>query len=357
MSTAENLIHNGTNAPVPEQWILPISTQAPIKGFHFYAFPMAILWDHPETHDWLFSNFLHLAFRKNYGSVPVPFAFYFDDYASSPHLTTSKLSREVLRLTRIDGVQFVQNALLQGHHVYLNLNEYFVPHKAAHQVRNNSHDSLVYGYQDGHFLLLGYDKTGRFRSTEIAFADFAQAYDTLDQMPNPCEQVILYKYNPHGTYELDLHFLVDTLEDYLDSVNISHKFTMLHNAWDRSYGFGSHATLLEFIEKCLRGETYWDYRMVHTLYEHKNFMHLRLVHLHKKLGFAEFATAAEPYQEMTRWAEMVRYIFLHWTKTEDRSNVHKMAELINKIADLEWKVLHQLLQALRVRSLKPVEVM
>lgn len=265
---------------------LPLEVPPKAYGYQFYAFPLAILGTVPGAEEWIFSNYIQLAYDPAEDS-PVRLCFYLDDYATNPWLETIRLDQAWLENVHgPDIVAFVRGQVSAGYYPYFNVDEYFVPGRRAFQKVHHSHDLLVHGYDDaqGSVDVLGFDDRGNFVSRPISYSDLIAAWQSHRTMDAPCQQVNCYRIRTDATYPLDLQLVLRTLDEYRTGFNSSTHYAALRTPWSRWYGLGIYAGLQERLTRYLDGEVRYDIRDTHVLWEHKRLMTQRVAYMTRDLS-------------------------------------------------------------------------
>lgn len=276
-------------------------------GYHFYAFPLAIMGTVERSRDWILSNYIHLAFDRNLESPTVPFCFYLYDYAISPWLRVIRNDRSWLAVQDTDPVRFCRDAVHAGYYVYLNLDDYHVPSRPSHGVAHGSHDLLICGVDDEArtFSTFGYTKEDVMRRSVLGFGQLDDAYRSLDVIPNDCPQVYLYRLNEDAAYDFNARLVRQSFEEYLDAANVSTHFDMFQAAWDRAYGIACYPPLQDYLTRYIEGDDEYDIRYLHILWEHKRLMRLRVERMAELFGPA-FAPLAEDSRAIEKQAFALR---------------------------------------------------
>jgi hypothetical protein len=284
---------------------LPLS-DPPVNGYHFYGFPLAVAGTVDRARDWILSNYVHLAYDLD-PTTTVPFCFYLYDYAISPWLDVVRANRRWLADQGADPVEYCRAAVHAGHYVYLNLDDFHVPSRPGHRVRHGSHDLLLCGVDDAArtFSTYGFDKADVMRRSTIGFAEFRDAYRSLDTIPNDCSQVYLYRVVPDADYDFNLRLVRESLGEYLDGTNVSVRFDMFRPAWERAYGVDVYPPLQRYLTEWVEGRAEYDIRILHILWEHKKLMARRVERMAELLGGA-FTALAEDVRVVEKQAFRLR---------------------------------------------------
>ena len=325
---------------------LPIE-KPPVYGYQFYAYPLAIILNHEEAYPWFYSNYIQVAFDKEFKS-PVPFCFYMYDHTICPWLKVQKLQRDLIKFTNQDIIDFVIKSLNENYYVYLNVDEYYIPDRRTYKKRHFSHDILVYGYDINSetFDVLGFNKNVSFKSSKVSFSEFRKSYLYLENIENECNQVYLYKFNPEGEYEFNKKLVIESLEDYLHSRNTSEKFSMLLEPWERFYGMESYKQLYNYFEALIQGEVYIDIRNTHILWEHKKVMASRInFMLENQIIETKIYQDAKKIEDR---ALIIRNMFVKYSLVKDNDIILKIVDRLEGLKNDEEKLIKDLINALKI---------
>ncbi|MBV1850525.1 hypothetical protein [Catellatospora tritici] len=319
-------------------------------GYHFYAFPLAVMGTDDRSRDWILSNYIHLAYDESPGS-PVPFCFCLYDYAISPWLEVVRANRDWINGTGVDPVRFCRDAIDAGYYVYLNLDDYYVPSRPGYGVRNGSHDILLCGLDDAArtFSTFGFTKEDVIRRSTIGFEQLRLAYRSLDVVPNWCPQVYLYRVRQDASYDFNFRLVRRSFEDYLNGANVSIPFEMFQPAWTRRYGIDSYAPLQEYLADYVAGKAEYSIHFLHVLWEHKRLMRQRLDRMAELLGddLAELATEG---RSLEKQAFQLRNRMLFREMSGKASEFGPaQVEQLSRMRDVEQRVLEQAVELLRDR--------
>ncbi|MER6433783.1 hypothetical protein ABT272_39675 [Streptomyces sp900105245] len=244
-------------------------------AFHYYAFPLGILAEHPEAEDWVLSNYIHVVANE---AAPLPFTFQIYDYSISPWLEVLRLNREWCT-AHDDITKIVRDAVSLNFYVYLTLNERYVPERIAYQGQTDyAHDILIRGVDDQKdtFDIVGYDYQQMFRCTDLPQEDLFTAYHNTGPDPFYDVPLTMYRYNPLGSYRFDIGFIARSIGEYLESYDISRHFQGLRGPEGGVHGMESYGLLEHYLDSYGRGMIEYDIRRLQVLWEHKRLMVARM---------------------------------------------------------------------------------
>ncbi|PQZ53512.1 MULTISPECIES: hypothetical protein [unclassified Microbacterium] len=263
---------------MPKPTLLPVSKPA-AYAYQFYAFPLSIIAQSPGSEQWLYSNYIQLAYDPRGQACHVPFCFYLNDYARSPWLSSHRVRREWFAGPRL--LQNIADAVADGWYVYLMWDEWHVERRRYHREEMYPHDVLIHGFDPaaGTIQAFGYDERYQLSSLAIPVEQFEAASASLDENVDFETPMILYKPRDGSEYGVDVELVVRTLGEYVEGFNTSTHFAMETAPMERFYGVETYEPLADYLAGYLRGSIEYDIRHLQVLWEHKRLMAARMKHL------------------------------------------------------------------------------
>jgi len=311
---------------------LPVSKPL-AYAYQFYAFPLAILATDRRTDAWTLSNFIQLCYDRREQASPVPFCFFLYDYAICPWLEVIRFTREWIHVAKADLIQLLSDGLSAGFYCYLNVDEYYVPHRRSFGQWHASHDILVHGVdpQNGTVEVLGYDDKYIFRSVRVPVDALAQAYESCDEQLDDIPRIYFYRLLTDARYELNVPLIETTLREYLEGANTSTHFAMMQESWDRAYGMEAYVYLHKFLAEYFEGGPY-DIRHFQVLWEHKRLMTARIEALGKVLESRLFSPLAKRGADIERATRGLRNgLILHEAQRKPEGFADQAVHLLSTI--------------------------
>jgi hypothetical protein len=139
---------------------------------HVTAFPLSIL----EASDnfsklWLLQNFIWVSFEKRYGNVLTyrrPFFWFWNCFQLkiSLHYPCKNVIWNI--------VKYIQ----KGYHVFICVNENYIPDRFAYQRYDNNHEILIYGYDNERrcFQTIAYNIREKYERQSVSYEDIDMAF-------------------------------------------------------------------------------------------------------------------------------------------------------------------------------------
>ncbi|HHP1111508.1 MULTISPECIES: hypothetical protein [Bacillus cereus group] len=331
--------------------LLPINESIPVTCFQFEAFPLAIISNYEDAYPWIHSNYIQLAFHKDFMIAPVPFKFYLFDYTIVPWLKVQKLDREIYSLINRDIVDFLKKAIDMGYYIYLNVDEYYIPCREAYKNFNKSHDILVFGYNEKElsFSVLGYNEKRFFSKTKVPYDLFEKAFLNLDNIENNCNQIYLFKFNEKTNYSFKINVVINSLEDYLFSRNSAEHFNALAEPEQLVFGIECYNYLDKYLDT-IKVDNTIDLRYLQKVVEHKICMFNRINYLEQKRYLNKISNFPTLYDSVVQESKTIKLLAIKFNKVRNESTFIKIKQKIKNLKDLEVKILTNVLENLQQRK-------
>ncbi|MGZ4110972.1 MAG: hypothetical protein ACXVP5_00825 [Tumebacillaceae bacterium] len=321
-----------------------------LRGYQFYAYPLAILAPHQEALPWIHSNFLQLCFYKDFRSgFPVPFAPYLYDYAANPWLKVQRIQRETLDVFQTSITTLLIESIQRGWYAYFNVNEFYIPRREAYQQQDHLHDILVFGYDEEQqtFDVLGFCNDMSFAATTVSFAEMEEAYRTAVRFDYLNKEICLYQFNESGRYAFDVRLVANLLEEYLLGRNTSEHAYMFGEVYDRANGMDAYPYLQDFLRAALDGDVFPDIRYMHILWEHKKCV-LALIRFLEREGMLDpelgFSTA---YLEVEQIVLTFRNAMHRYWFDQKAERLRAIVDRLDEVRTLEFEILDRLIKNLK----------
>lgn len=266
--------------------ILPLRKPI-IEVNSYHAFSQAIvLTNEALSLPWLFSHYIHLF------GVPEFDKGNFIHFASSsffhelPYTFVSKLHTDQLRSWFDDPLTFFIDCLHKNQYLAIALDEYYIPGTSSYQTKQQVHHLLIHGvdvsqqlfYVAGYFSNPPVYDSGRPVSFDLLRESLRHA-GPIKQRISQTLEIIEYPYRDLSTqaFELDIHFIARSLEEYLLSKPLTEKNPQRIHFW---FGLRVYDLLEQFLERELES----DQPLIHmkalqTLVNHKQWMMKRVEYL------------------------------------------------------------------------------
>lgn len=215
--------------------MLPFNEYPPIKTYNHHAFGTGIITSVPEGKNWIYNNYIQLAYYPRYGKFS--FDFFMDYIYCQPVFDREHIHDGTMCELKYDVINTVINALNNEKYVEVCVNEFYIPEREAYKTYPFRHNILLYGYDEKkkEFYTAGYKEDGHFgiqnlsakilkkaSPSGITFLGFRKEYDfslkprwiryQLDAYYGKGEQPPVGAYEKEGLY-LGIEAVVALFDD------------------------------------------------------------------------------------------------------------------------------------------------
>lgn len=332
---------------------LPI-TKPLMHGFNYYGFMLAILGSYEQAESWIHSNFTNMELYHKFPdghTLPIaPCLLHYHDNPN-PWLSEQRLHRDHLATFGIKINDLLIDSINKGYYAYLNIDEFYIPDRGSYGERNFAHDILVFGYdlEAEVFDVLGFKANGMFAPTQVPFAEFEQAYLSLDNIDNWRDDIRLMKFNEQGQYKFQPHLVADQLEDYLLSRNTYERFYAATDpyTWDLVYGLSIYEHLKTYFGLLIEEKIWLDIKYLHNLWEHKKGMIERIKYMEKHQILDAGLGYSARYQEIEQRVLTFRNMVFRCSIDFKMERLQKIIDGLDVLAHDEAEILRGLIGELR----------
>lgn len=335
--------------------VLPIKTLYLTSYQHHTLLSITSCYD--ETLPWFFSNYIQLRFNKVIHSYSEDY-FNFYDYDFTVHrwpwLEEQKIGRDILSLFDTDIVSFIEECIKKEYYVYTYADEYFIPKRLSYLKKHNTHDLLLYGYDEIEETLnvLGFDEISKLRETKVNFSDFRSAFTQARIKDDWEKYLFLFRFKKDARYNFDIHLVVDLLEDYLHGRDTSRRNAMFRNPMNAVFGMNIYREFkAHVLALCSGKRELFDIRPYHVLWEHKKCMVLRIEYLIHE-GFLERGCPILlDFKEIERECLALRNVCIKYNITYNPILTQRIIRRLDFIYEKEYAAVQQLVKLLKEHTI------
>lgn len=354
--------------------VLPV-VYPPLTTLPGYAHALAILLNYEKTYDWIYSHYIQIfAVDKLHREKNEPDSFggsCFCDFDSRriatigndfnflkrdgfcPFLNTYEIGNDLLASLDIPFLTYIKHCINTSMYVYTYLDVSLI--KQYKQTKFNSHPVFIYGYDEDQKLIYFADfpngPSWRYNFSTCSYKEIEDAYAST-QASNwpPVKSTAAIQYIDIMDYYLDYEYIRSTVRDYLyPSETVAERFnefiTSLYGpkGWKTKVylGIDFYTYLADFLDReVYLGSDFFDFRLFHSFYDHKEMMIKRLEYLTKKGCFAENKSEyIESYQTVRDGAMNIRNMLLKYNVTKNNALIDKIKNCLIQTKELEANLL------------------
>lgn len=272
---------------------LTIVVQKEINNYLHNAYFLSIILGYDNLKNWFYENYVQLYFNgdKFVRNTGIP-EYFLDFYGgwTEPRKFFDSESYYRREINPSEIISLVKEKIGNDCYVYTYVDEFITKENVN---VHNAHDILVYGYNDEkqEFMVLGFDDKNNFNSYKISYDNFERGYASgvensqVSDMYQGKNYFFTMKMNVNEDYQYDFHveIFLNYLKEYVNCINTGMKCEDpngdMYKCDSIKYGIQVYDELLPIMEKIIEKKEIIDYRVFHTLYEHKTLMHKRLQYM------------------------------------------------------------------------------
>lgn len=335
-----------------------------VYGFLGHAYVLGILQNYEECKPWIYTHYNQLYLSQDYIGIGEYRLDFFPNlmvlFSNVPWLKYRQTNKKTLADLGIDIHAFLKVHLDEGYYCSTYVDEYYIPNSISDGVHHFSHDLMVYGYdlnrQIYHIAI--FDKNRQFSFQEVTFDNFHQAYynDTGQKGISLCRKVEPREYGGSrfgahlGRYDLELQTMLDSMNDYLHSVNTSKRLRFHSHGIEGQYGLDIYAGLQQYFRLLAEGKLNLDVRSLHILWEHKKMMTARIRYLQQLGALDEASTVLEGYIRLEGDALVLRNMLLKYFYSRSSQILGDIVNRLGQLQAAEKQVLTTLVEELGSRN-------
>ena len=334
---------------------LPIKLQREINNLMYNAAYLCIILNYENMYPWFYEHYTQLYFTKDKIGIETNKKETFMDFYGG--WTEPKGLFDVKYMTKYEleeknKLDLIKRILNKDEYIYTYIDEYYIGEKT-----HNSHDVLIYGYDDDkeEFCLLGF-KDNFFVSYTLNYSVFEKSFDSSIQIAKESitdeRKYQLFSLTPlfdeNTECKFDLYKFMSLFKQYLNSeysnINL-YNDTIYEEGF---FGIQIYAKLLEALRDCCIGKQEFDYRLIHTLYEHKKIMLDRSEYIYKFVLKREIQVTLQ--KELTDIVDLInniRFKALDYIFTNDTAILYSICSEIEILYAEEMKVYNKLYNDIR----------
>ncbi|MFI2856142.1 hypothetical protein ACH6EH_03265 [Paenibacillus sp. JSM ZJ436] len=333
-----------------DQIVLPVNLKPMISTYEHHATVFAGISFKDDYLDWLYSNYIQIWCSRDFETnrnVSINYCDNGDDYHSNynscPFMWTYAIPNQYVG-SEGDVVQFFKRALQDQYYVRPFLDVYYLPDSSDYGVTHYIAGKQIYGYDDRKqtFNLLGY-RDGQYLPSEIPYALVEQAFYANKNEQDWQSHLHLGHYE-EARYGLDLTRISQLIHDYTYSTQRN----LYKEEWKKTdcFGLETYTYIIQYLHALQKGDTTFDIRPSHLMWEHKHVMLKRLNRLvHKKVLDA---SVLEKYGPLVEQTVLLRNYLLKYKRVKDNKVIDRIVVALQHIHRQEYAIMQEIEHKLAV---------
>lgn len=338
---------------------LPV-TFPKVSVYPKHAIPLSILNNSEKSNAWFYSNYIQLkcstTFLERTPADAFDYYTLYPEFYENPYLYSERLSIDTIYFLKEDIIDFLEKMISDGYYLYTHVDEFFIPDTNAYNNYHFPHAILIYGYDKSAkiFNIAGFDKIKfsfrkcEYRCIQDAFQSIYENVHVVNHLQKDYFKfTYMLKIKEENGYELDIEWISDQIEDYLNSQNSSRRFRGFSNKTSDYYGVSIYGKLLMYYKDTINSSKKFDLRPMYLVSEHKTIMLERLKYLKNNLKSPQIDNMITDYEKIVSNLRINLNLCIKYSvnNTFDLSN--KLENSFSLIRTEEERILektHQILQ-------------
>lgn len=289
----------------------------------------AIIRQSDKSLPWINSNFIQL----EYGDADLLDFHMPLIERHCPFIKYQKIERKLIKLLKIDLIDFFINCLNLDQYVFISVNRYFMPpYEFFYNKINRDHGPIIFGYdtEKKTFDIADYFG-GKYSFKKVSFSEIYEGYSNV---VNENSAVEIFEFNHDADYSFNINNVVNYLSDYVESRNSHQRLGIYYNQPQWNYGLEVYQKLEDVLNEILykNRSDFRDRRSFHLFWLHKHLMFKRLIHLEE--SFLIRSGRSDAYKIIESNAMLIKNIYLKYLLTKQNNLLNKIIELL-KITQIE----------------------
>ncbi|MFB5763584.1 hypothetical protein [Paenibacillus medicaginis] len=324
-----------------------------VHGYLCNAYPLSIAMQHSKSEAWFYSNYIQLICAGNFPEGKF-FSFYtsnlpwYDFFLSCPLINYQKINQRFLEKYEGGLIRFICDSIDQNQYIHLYVDESYISHKKAYKKNALPHEMLIFGYnkENSSFHVSGYNSNVIFGEYEVTFEEFLLAFNNCDKTKNR-EYICLLAYNEEHNYHFDLELVIQSLKELRYSLNSSYHYRSMSPPSNWIFGLSIYDHIIKYLDtevNFLKEKI--DFRIFHTLWEHKGVMLNRLKYLKEHHYLNDADELIKIYSEIESDSLILRNMAMMYNLNENSAIITSITEKMTQIKSIEEAALSRLISQL-----------
>lgn len=320
---------------------LPLA-DPPIKGLHYLANPLAILFINENVLPWFYSDYAQLIWYKEINFLSFHGKYISEFPTSIPWLEFQCLEKK-FAVKAFDICDLFVDAIDDGWYIISSYDEFFIPNTFSYQKQHFNHDFMIYGYDmtGQTFISNIYTRKMMLEENIISFSQFRDGFFAAYPDSYEFNRINFYRKKKVYKYDFNYTFLLGQLEDYLNSRCSDRKYTVPDGHVDRAFGMEIYDYIICIFKT--KHQSIYDTRILYLLWEHKKCMKMRIEYMIKHNLLADDQAFIEKFAEIERITLKIRMLQLKLCVKKDMSICDRIVSGLQDVHGKEKVVMKKLI--------------
>lgn len=322
-----------------------------IRTYHYNAYLEAILYNHHDYKEWLYSNYIQVVY------LPEEQCNVTLDY-EAPTIYGGCCLIEYQDFAIKDNkslfFESINDNLQKGKYIYLFLDEFYVPERSSFGKSHFVHDILIYGMdkQSKKYLVIGYNSELVFVKSQIGFEACYQGFlNNEDRIYVKAITLKKDKYSIKGEvlkimFEDYLHGRNSKqhLDLYIDMTSYCPPFFDCRNQLSSSFGVNVYDQFIKGIIECVEQNIEIDYRISYLLFEHHQLMRNRVLYLQDRGVMKKDLQLVEIGNDIVRRTKQLMHLSFKSLYAKEKKVLYKrLIEMLETLKNIDCKLVSNII--------------
>ena len=336
--------------------------KSPMHCYLHHAFTLNILFAYKQHIPWFFTNYIQTNWLIEYHLFSSGCLF-----EGIPFFDTQKIEIDFIKRNNLNIIDYIIDAINSDRYVASFFNEKYLSYRTIK--RDFIHPIFIYGYDKTTkiFNMVGFNTNRIYGEVTASFDEVENSFLNLLVMPEMyTKYVYTIKTKENVKYEFDLHRTYDWLLDYLYSRDSTHKDILLEmkepdDLYSRDsankegllkikekndmavWGLDSYKKMKTYFKNILETGAYVDLKILHTLWEHKKAMQMRLEYMNQNKFIYGAENLIDLYNPVVEKSLKIKNLLVKYNITNDKRIIKSILEEIYFIEYQEQIILKKTL--------------
>lgn len=330
---------------------LPLANP-PIKGLHYLANPLAMLFDDENILPWFYSDYIQLIWYKDVNFLSFHGKYISEFPTSIPWLEFQCLEKE-FAIRAFDICDLFIKAIDEGWYIISSYDEFFIPNTSFYKKQHFKHDFMIYGYDLNNQVFISnvYTQKMVLEKNIIDFTDFHKGFIAGRSDRYEFNRINFYRKKREYKYDFNVSFLIEQLEDYLNSMCSDRKYTVPDDHVERAFGMEIYDYIIDIFQS--KHPSIQDARILYMLWEHKKCMRMRVEYMVKNNLLVDSKMIFERAVEIENLALKIKALQLKLCINNDRAICDRIVTILQTIYEKEKMVIIDLITEMKKINILP----
>lgn len=333
-------------ADVAHKKVMPLVKQKKINNYLFNVFYLSIILGYKGMYPWFYETYIQLYYvgNKNRHDMTMQEAF-LDFYGGMTEprkiLDFQPSSRKVMKDSDI--ISYIKEKLMNNQYIFTYFDEVYLGNE-----KHNCHDVLVYGIDlENETVKLIAMPVMDLQVFEVPFDKFREGFQYGISISEQVAEVfkeytIALKptFSQETQYEFHLQKFLENLYEYKESIrSLRYDDAEIYRQQENVFGIEVYDALIRELQAAHSQDRGLDYRLFHTLYEHKGILLEQMQFVYEKYGLSLEAEDLDCLVNLQKNSSLVRMRVMKYNFTMKKSLLQDCIDILTDMKKMEKPLL------------------